>query len=55
MLDDGEDIQYILLEEGRPVLILEIILAQQYLNSSLDAEAAQQRDLLQMEVLYCGV
>lgn len=55
MLDHREDIEYVLLEEGGAIFVLEVVLAQQYLYASLNAKAAQQRDLLQVEVLDGGV
>lgn len=41
VLHHREYVKYVFLEECRPVLILEIVLAQQYLDAGLYAEAAQ--------------
>lgn len=46
MFNDGKNVQYIILEERRSILVLEVVLAQQYLNAGLDTEATQQRNLL---------
>lgn len=55
MLNDGKNVQYVILEKRRPILVLKEIVVQQYLNTGLDAKTTQQRNLLQMEVLYRGV
>lgn len=51
MLDDRENIQNILLEEGGAILVLEVVLPQEYLNARLDAEGPHEGDLLQVKVL----
>lgn len=55
MLYDREDIQNILLEEGRAIFVFKIVLSQQNLYSSFDAKSTHQRDLLQVEVVNGGV
>lgn len=42
MFDDGEDVQYVFFEKRCSVLVFKVIFAQQYLNTGLDTEAAQQ-------------
>lgn len=42
MFNDREDVQYVFFKERRPILVFEVVFAQQYLNAGLDAEAAQQ-------------
>lgn len=55
MFHHREYVEYIFLEEGGPVFVFEVILAQQYLDASLYAETAKQGDFLKMKVFYGGV